>query len=210
MLLFSLQLNSSINLRHGRGLRAYVEFLQCFLYTDKKHTVRQRSTMPQYDIKYVASLIPAISRQDYGGVCRYYAKLPRLMQIEVHSLHTAIMRTRGHERLKDKQAEFIYATFVQAVAQLRRIERAAANSQLLKDASRVAEIRAARLDGRKLGKGSPTKTKIKKRYLQLILQMREKGKSWRDISYYLKTYHRQRLSYSYLRRVFLESQQAQD
>ncbi len=163
--------------------------------------------MQQYDLKYIASLIPAIPRHEYGALCRYYAKLPRLMQIEAHHQHTAIMRTRSLERHDGKKPEFTYATFLQAVAQLRRLERAASNHQLLteRDASRVADIRNARIDSRKQVKGSPTKTKIEKRYLPLIQQLRSEGKSWRDIAYYLKKYHRQKLSYSYLRRVFLES-----
>lgn len=168
--------------------------------------------MPQYDLQYVASLVPAISRHEYGAICRYYAKLPRLLQIEVHSLHTAIMRTRSNERREGKQPEYIYATFVQAVAQIRRLERTTDNSHFLiaNDASRISDIRNTRIDGRKQGKGSPTRAKIEKKYIQLIRQMRADGKSWRDISFYLKAYHRQKLSYSYLRRVFIESQQQQD
>lgn len=161
-----------------------------------------------YDLQYVAALIPAIQSHEYGALCRYYAKLPRLAQIDAHRLHTAIMRTRSGERQEGKQAEYVYATFLQTVAQIRKTEKAADNSQLLteREALRVAELRSARVDGRKKSKAAPAKAKIQKKYLLLIQQMRSSGKSWRDIAYYLKTYHRQRLSYSYLRRVFLDSQ----
>jgi hypothetical protein len=160
-----------------------------------------------FDLKYVAGLIPAIPPYDYGAICRYYAKLPRPLQIEAHRQHTAIMRTRWNERRQERQAEFTYATFLQALVQMRRQERATDARDIMSDeaAQRVSDLRDTRISGMKKGKSSPTKQLIERKYLLLIEQMRSAGKSWRDIAVYLRKYHRQRLSYTYLRRVYLGS-----
>jgi hypothetical protein len=160
----------------------------------------------QFDMKYVAELLPGIHHLDYSAACRYYAHLPRQMQIEAHRQHTAVMRTRWHERRDGKQAEFIFATFVQTVAQMRRLERAPDSRNVLsdRDAQRVSDLREARIEGRKSGKSAPTRKIIEKKYMLLIDQMRTAGKSWRYISHYIAKYHRQKFSYSYLRQIYHE------
>lgn len=54
-------------------------------------------------------------------------------------------------------------------------------------------------------KTSPTRQTIIKKFLLLIEQLLKQGYSWRQIASYIKCYHRQKISHSYLRSVFLES-----
>jgi hypothetical protein len=162
--------------------------------------------MKEFDDLYIARLMPGLQRFEATALIRFYGKLPRGLQVEVHRVQTDIMRTRSSERIAGKQGEFAFATLLQAIAQVRRLERAADAGQVMagKNAQRIVEIRAGRVTARK-EKPAPTRQAIIKKYLQLIEQLVGQGYSWRQIADYIKRYHRQAYSHSYLRRVYLEA-----
>lgn len=156
--------------------------------------------------QYINQLIPGVQRFETAALIRYYGKLPRELQVEVHRVQTDIMRTRSKERVTEKQAEFAYALFLQAIAQVRSLERAADARQVLdgKNAQRITEIRAGQVQARK-EKPAPTRQTIIKKYLQLIEQLIGQGYSWRQVSVYIKKYHQKAFSHSYLRQIYLDT-----
>jgi len=160
--------------------------------------------MKQCDNQYIARLLPGLQRFEVAALCRYYGKLPRELQVEVHRLQTDIMRTRSPEREAGKQGEYAFALFLQAIAQVRSLERAGDARQVLADdnGQRIEEIRAGRVKARK-EKSAPTRQVILRKYLQLIEQLLGQGYSWRQIAIYIKRYHRQCFSHNYLRQVYL-------
>ena len=164
--------------------------------------------MKDCDKQYITRLIPALQRFEIAALCRYYGKLPRELQVEVHRVQTDIMRTRSKERITEKHGEYAYALFLQAIAQVRSLERAADARQVLdgKNAQRTTEIRAGRVTARK-EKPAPTRQTIIKKYMQLIEQLIGQGYSWRQVSRYIKQYHRQAFSHNYLRQVYLDTRE---
>jgi hypothetical protein len=161
--------------------------------------------MVNVDQEYIRTLLPRLQRFEYSALCRFYAKLPLLVQVDVHSTQTDIMRTRSGEKQQGKLAEFAFACFVQAIEQIRRLERAADARQAVDpvNAEKTSVMRATRIKERK-EKSSPARKTIATKYLLLIGQLRKQGMSWRQISEYIKRYHRQQYSHSYLSRVYQE------
>lgn len=163
--------------------------------------------MKECDQQYIGKLIPKLQRFEIAALCRYYSKLPRDLQVDVHRVQTDIMRTRSQERIAEKHGEYAYATFLQAIAQVRSLERASDARQALHahNAQRTNELRRGRVTARK-EKAAPTRRAITKKYLTLINQLQEQRYSWRQISEYIKRYHHQSFSHSYLRKIWLECQ----
>ena len=178
------------------------------------HRLLEQETLPvtgernikQCDNQYITRLMPGLKRFEVAAICRYYCKLPRDLQVEVHRLQTDIMRTRSPERETGKYGEYAFALFLQAITQIRSLERAGDARQVMADNNgrRIEEIRAGRVKARK-EKPAPTRQVILKKYLQLIEQLLMQGYSWRQIALYIKRYHRQTFSHNYLRQVYLAS-----
>jgi hypothetical protein len=184
------------------------EILALFsIYINRKQRwITEGQEMKEVDQEYIKSLLPRLQRFEYGALIRYYEKLSIAMQVEVHRVQTDILRTRSNERQPGKQAEFTFVCFLHAIDQIRRLERAA-DARLAVDptnAERTSALRSARIKERK-EKAAPVRKTIATKYLLLIGQLREQGLSWRQISNYIKKYHRQTYSHSYLSRVYEES-----
>jgi len=73
--------------------------------------------MNEFDNQYITRLLPGLQRFEVAALLRYYGKLPRGLQVEVHRTQTDIMRTRSQERVAEKKGEYAYALFLQAIAQ---------------------------------------------------------------------------------------------
>jgi hypothetical protein len=108
----------------------------------------------------------------------------------------------------NKKSEFYYAAFLIGIAQVRNVEKKKDRKEKLSesDAVLVKQINIARIDSNfreKSKKSSPLKSKIEKRYFEMIHRFRraydpEERRSWRWIIQYLADVHKIKVSYSYL------------
>ena len=160
-----------------------------------------------YDSTYVQELtkIPAARRVD---LIRYYGRLPEQMCIEVHRKQTELVRVHRNTGMyrKDFLSEFMYSMLILALHQLKQTETVLQRKKRinLSDTKKLSELRVSRVKGVKKTKRAKDKAKIENLYY-VIKQLRDnENLSWRQVSVFLKKYHRLDVSYSYLRQCYLE------
>lgn len=159
--------------------------------------------MYDYDLDFVQTLcgLTELQRRDQ---CRWYAKLPESVAIEACRLQTDLIRQHRQHQKAGKQPEFLYAMFLVAVQMMRSVEGGLDRKGrlTLDQARRISEIRLARAQAERASRKSPTRQKLELRHAAEVRRLRGEGFSWREVSQYMKRYHRLDVSHTYLRQLF--------
>jgi hypothetical protein len=168
--------------------------------------------MEAVDQDYVESLVH-FTMKDRETLVRYYAKLPEGARLLVH-IFAGRYATKNRNRAGKLKAEFYYAAFLIGIAKVRQIEKKKDRKEKLSEADAVLaqKLNIARIDAKVLEKSkkpSPLKSKIEKRYFEMIHKFRtaddpKERRSWRWIIRYLTDIHNVKVSYSYLIRSYEE------
>ena len=128
-------------------------------------------------------------------------------KIEAAKLQTDLIRQHRRQGLGQTMTpEFTYAMLSLALVKMVWMETAQKRKGgKLSDEEfqKIQEIRIERIQGKKRKKASPKKELIRVRFYQLIQTLREKGLSWREISDFLRTHHKTKLTHSYIRESFI-------
>lgn len=160
-----------------------------------------------YDIKVVDELSGTTAVQRATNF-RWLSLQGEPTKIEATKLQTDLIRQ--HRIANQKQpmsAEFAYAMLCLALVKMIWLETAQQRKGSNLSEAEFTKIQAIRIDrvkSKKKTKGSPKKELIRIRYFELIRKLREENLSWREISDYIATHHKTRLTHSYLRESYLE------
>jgi hypothetical protein len=134
----------------------------------------------------------------------YYARLPEKIKIEVHAIQTVFIRKNRPQFSKGKQAEFMFAQFILAIKKIRNLETGQAGKRELtpEEAKKITEIRVERIKSERKKKASPVRQLIEVRFYEEIKKLRQEGLSWREISKYIATHHKRRISHAYIQQTW--------
>ncbi len=150
---------------------------------------------------YLDGLTSMIER-DRRSLVYFFASLEADQQLDVMRRQAAIINRRRSEMDKDRRTEFYYASLVLAAAELKaeraRLKRRTATPS---DLGAADEERLIYLKKRR--SHSPNRDFLV-RHAALLRRLRDDGLSWRLMAEYLRRYHGQKISSSYLRLVFRE------
>ena len=159
--------------------------------------------MYDYDLDCVQKLcgLTELQRRD---LCRWYTRLPETVRIEACRLQTDLIRQNRQHQKAGTMPEFMHAMFLMALQMMRSIEGGLdrKGKLTLEQARRISEIRLARAKAERSGKKSPTRQKLELRHTEEINRLRGEGFSWREVTAYLKRFHRLDVSHTYLQKVF--------
>lgn len=159
--------------------------------------------MYDYDLNCVQTLcgLTELQRRD---LCRWYAKLPEKVRVEVFRLQTDLIRQNRQRQTANKLPEFLYAMQMLAFQLMRSVEGGLdrKGKLTLEQARRISEIRLARAQADKVNRKKPTRAKLELQHAGDVRRLREEGLSWREVAAYLKRYHRLEVSHTYLQQVF--------
>jgi len=126
--------------------------------------------------------------------------------IEAIKIQTDLIRQfRRANQGQIMSPEFGYAMHSLAVQKMVWLETAQRRKgDKLSDAEyqKVQEVRVERIRAKQRTKGSPKRELIRVRFFNLIEDLRQKNLSWRQISDYLATHHREKMAYSYIRDTY--------
>jgi hypothetical protein len=160
-----------------------------------------------YNIKYIDELSSTTASQRSKNN-RWLAQQGEQTRIEAVKLQTDLVRQhRKQQQGQTVTPEYLYAMHALAVAKMIWAETAQQRkgSKLSdEEFEKMQEIRIDRIKSKKRKKASPKKELIRVRFLELIKKLREKNLSWREISEYIATHHKTKLTHSYIRESFLE------
>jgi len=124
--------------------------------------------------------------------------------IQVEALASMLKCAKEKKVAKGMLKEHLFSSLIETLKQMHKIETKNAMERGM-DSSQGRQLTDMRIE-RIIASRSSLK-KSKKRDLILdrlndISRMKEKGLSWREISFYLKKYHRINISHSYLQQQF--------
>lgn len=160
-----------------------------------------------YDTKEVDRLSKTTETQRAANF-RWLALQGEQTKIEAAKLQTDLIRQHRRQGIgQTMTSEFTYAMLCLALVKMVWLETAQKRkgSKLSdEEFQKVQEIRIERIRGKKRKKSSPKKEVIRVRFFDLIRKLRDEGLSWRDISDYIATHHKTRLTHSYIRESFIE------
>ncbi len=148
----------------------------------------------------------SMSQGTKDALVRYYARLPESLRIDVHRIHTRMIRANRIKGGLDEEqaAEFHYSMFLLAVAEMHNAEKALSykarvDTERVKTISRIRLERIRGTPGKKTGKDMESI----RRNFYLIRQLREdENMSWRKTARYLRSYCKVNVSFSYLRQCY--------
>ena len=138
------------------------------------------------------------------ALINYYNQAPESIRVYIHSLQTDILRKLRSHSHKNKRPEYTYACLLLAVHDLKNREKSLSKKRNLTsdDAHELTQLRVHTIKAEKgKRKKSPTKKLVETRYLEEIKNLRQEGLSWRDVSRYIRKYHRRKISHSYLQQI---------
>jgi len=160
-----------------------------------------------YDIKTINELSGTTEAQRATNF-RWLALQGEQTKVESMKLQTDLIRQyRREHREQLMTPEFAYAMHALALVKMVWMETAqkrkgSALSEV--EFAKVQDIRIDRIKSKKRKKASPKKEVIRVRYFDLIKKLREEGLSWREVSDYIATHHKTKLTHSYIRESFIE------
>jgi len=163
----------------------------------------------KYEQMAAAEYIRAISKstdQEQAALIRWLGQQGRLTQLEVFRLQGDLATTGMREKYaKQHRHEYFYAMFILALQKVRHFETSIERKTSLSQAQlgEISKRRMSKIDAKRKTKGSPKKDLIN-RLCPEISNFIDAGKSWRWIADYIATYHKQNLTYSYIRQCYLE------
>jgi|GEM_PF-3562271 len=138
------------------------------------------------------------------SLTHYYAGLPVAGRIEAHRLQTSLARRHSGKKALGKEPEFFHAMLLLALHQMSSAESA---KPLHRKGGRVKDearnIRKIRISGEHRGKPAVVKRQIQEN-LDLIIKLRDRAVSWREISKFLWEQHRFKISPGYLCKIYIQ------
>lgn len=137
----------------------------------------------------------AIKRNE---ILNYFKNLP-----EQHIIDICFELSLINE--KDKDPVAVYSKFLTLINERFQVETASSRKYQLseKETELAKEIKRSRVSRRK-PKKSPVYDTVRKKYIQLIKDLREEDLSWRQIALYLQMNHKVRISHVYIRSIYME------
>ena len=160
----------------------------------------------KYNISFIESLT-GMSKRVRNDLQNYFSRLPENVRIEVYRYQSDIAKEMREERIKGFNAEFTYSTFLLGVRRIRNLEnKVAVKSGVLSqfEEERINNIRLSRIKNKNKPKPDNIRSMIENKYFVLISTLRGEGVSWRDISTYIKRYHKTTISHDYMCKIYKE------
>lgn len=144
-----------------------------------------------------------MKKNEIDGLIKYFLQLGYKNQVKIFEIQTEIIREKPKQK---KTPEFFFANWLEANKKFKKIELAQHKKKTLSDQELeiLKTIRENRIKNKHSKKESPKRAKIEKTFFALIKDLREKKFSWREISQYIARYHKTKISYVYLRKIFTE------
>ena len=144
--------------------------------------------------------------QEQAALIRWFGHQGRLTHLEVFRLQGDLASQRLRtDYIKEHRHEYFYAMFVLAIKKVRHFETSIERKVSLTqdELGVITQRRMSKIDAKRGVKGSPKKDLINRIYPE-ISNFIDAGKSWRWIADYIATYHKKKLTYSYIRRCYME------
>jgi len=140
---------------------------------------------------------------------RWLAQQGEQTKVEAIKLQTDLIRQQrqqqGGHTMSPEFGYAMHALAVQKMVWLETAQKRKGGRLSEEEFAKVQEIRIDRILAKKRrNKSSPKKDIIRVRFYHLIVKLREKELSWREIADYLGTHHKIKLAHSYLRESFNE------
>ena len=154
-----------------------------------------------YDVDYIRKLT-GIPSSEEDKLIRFFYRLGTRARVEAFKLELDLYRKHFHERERGKIPEFTYAMFLLAIKSMHKVELQLKIKKALslQEAGKITKLRIERLKAKKRVKKS-NKREYVEQNLAMIKQLRDAGLSWRDVSTYIKKYHRVKIAPSYLHMI---------
>ncbi len=150
-------------------------------------------------------MIPSIRQSEIDQAFRYLAKQPSIIRQKImleQAQHLRVHRSQKGKLSAAIMERALAAAALQFMNEERRLMR---KSEMTNDeAEKLKDIRIARAKANKKNKSANKRALVERRYFELIGKLRGEGLSWRQISEYLKSNHRQRISHSYIQKTWTE------
>lgn len=160
-----------------------------------------------YNIKTIDELSGTTQTQRAANF-RWLSQQGEQTKIEAAKLQTDLIRQHRRQNMGQTMTpEFVYAMHALALVKMVWMETAQQRKGAKlsdEEFAKMQEIRIDRIKSKKRKKASPKKNLIRVRFFELIRKLREEGLSWREISDYLATHHKTKLTHSYIRESFIE------
>lgn len=157
------------------------------------------------DIQYINN-VTGMSVGEREDLILYFKGLPESVKIFVFFDQRLTIKKNGAFFLNDKRGEFDYSTFILTIQRIRNIEVGPSKKAKLEkgDADILYFIKKERIkdNPRRKRKRKFLKTDKILKYKSMILQQREEGMSWENISDFLLKYYGFKISMQYLYKLF--------
>ncbi|MEI6313968.1 MAG: hypothetical protein WCO89_03795 [Syntrophus sp. (in: bacteria)] len=161
----------------------------------------------EYNRTYLDQLTASIDQEKRRSLIRWWAGESEAIKIEILRRQSEVVARLRRKQTKEDRAEFFFACLVWAVSEVRSLLEAPHQKKRLSqaqvaDLDRLALMRARKI---KAKKSAPKKSLLDRKYYLLIKKLRDEEKlSWRDCAEYMKKNRKVSVSWSHLRRAFLE------
>ncbi len=157
------------------------------------------------DIQYINN-VTGMSVGERDDLIMYFKGLPESVKIIVFFDQRITIKKNGALFLKDKRGEFDYSTFILTIQRIRNIEVGPSKKSKLDKGEMdiLYFIKKERIkdNPRRKRKRKVLKTDKILKFKSMILQQREEGMSWENISDFLREYYGFKISRNYLYKLF--------
>jgi len=140
---------------------------------------------------------------------RWLAQQSETIRIEAFQLKDNLAQQNQAQYHKAHRVEYHYAMFVCALVKMVWLETAQTGKKALTDeeAKTLTERRIGRIKAQHKRKNSPKREVIRVRFYEEIRTLRAEGLSWLEITNYIKMFHKEKFSLTYLKKVFEQLEQ---
>lgn len=178
-----------------------MDLILCILCVKKQLYFTQKNT-------YIDLMIPRLRASDVDRAFRYLAKQPSAIRQQILKEQTSLLRRhRSSQTGKLTVADYELALASAALKFREEERRLMRKSNMTADeADKLRDIRIARAKAQKKEKSANKRALVEHRYFELIGKLRKEELSWRQISDYLRSNHRQKISHSYIQKTWTELQ----
>ena len=157
------------------------------------------------DIQYINN-VTGMSVEERDDLIMYFKGLPESVKIIVFFDQRITIKKNGALFLKDKRGEFDYSTFILTIQRIRNIEVGPSKKSKL-DKGEMDILYFIKKERIKDNPRLKPKRKVLKtdkilKFKSMILQQREEGMSWENISDFLREYYGFKISRNYLYKLF--------
>lgn len=147
------------------------------------------------------------NQKDKNGMLLYFAKLPEEYRLEVIATQTDLARIHRKEMAKDHMADYFYDMLLRAIWKFYRSERAIGRKMSVAqdDIAKISEIKIAQVKRKKMRRNVIRDKFIRANLFDVVKRLHDQeGIGWRKIADYIALHHKTRVSFSYIRQLYLE------